>query len=109
MAASPTPEKHMGMEARLARDGATSGVVKPKAGSQAWKGFVQGSLGAAFGACCAHPLDLIKVRMQLQTEVPKLNMVQMGASVFRTQGIPGLFKGVDASAARQLVYSGVRF
>merc|ERR1719169_419655 len=36
-------------------------------------------------------------------------MLQMGASVFKTQGIPGLFKGVDASAARQIVYSGGRF
>jgi solute carrier family 25 oxoglutarate transporter 11 len=47
--------------------------------------------------------------MQLQTEVPKLGMVQMGGAVFRSQGITGLFKGVDASAARQMVYSGVRF
>merc|ERR1719188_1204273 len=43
-----------------------------------WKGFVQGSVGAAVGGSCAHPLDLIKVRMQLQTETPKLNMKQMG-------------------------------
>jgi solute carrier family 25 oxoglutarate transporter 11 len=70
---------------------------------------VQGSAGAMVGGCCAHPLDLIKVRMQLQKEVPPLNMVQMGGSIFKNEGALGLFKGVDASAARQLVYSGVRF
>ena len=55
---------------------------------------MQGSVGAAIGGSCAHPLDLIKagegtqkletqstqltvqVRMQLQTEVPKLSMLQ---------------------------------
>ena len=26
-----------------------------------WQGFVQGSVGAAIGGACAHPLDLIKV------------------------------------------------
>lgn len=97
---------HMGMGARLPR--VPQGEMK-KPGTKLWKGFLQGSLGAAAGGCCAHPLDLIKVRMQLQTEVPKLNMVQMGATVFRNEGFFGLLKGVDASAARQLVYSGVRF
>lgn len=107
MAAAPSGEKpHLGMEARLGR--VPQGEVR-KPSSQAWKGFVQGSVGAAIGSCCAHPLDLIKVRMQLQTEVPRLNMLQMGSSVFRNEGVPGLFKGVDASAARQIVYSGVRF
>jgi solute carrier family 25 oxoglutarate transporter 11 len=80
----------------------------------AWKGFAQGSLGAAVGGAAAHPLDLIKVRMQLQGQgaeanAPKLNMVQMGAHIKKTQGIGGFYKGVDASIARQLVYSGVRF
>lgn len=78
-----------------------------------WKGFVQGSVGAMVGGACAHPLDLIKVRLQLQGQGggggPKLGMVGMGGSIFRSEGALGLFKGVDASMARQLVYSGTRF
>jgi len=96
---------HLGMEARLPR-------VAPgetKKASSLWKGFVQGSVGAAVGGSCAHPLDLIKVRLQLQTEVPKLNMMSMGMRILSNEGALGLFKGVDASAARQLVYSGTRF
>jgi len=96
----------MGMEARLPR---TEQGATRKASSGMWKGFVQGSVGAAVGGSCAHPLDLIKVRMQLQTEGAKLNMLQMGSRIYGTEGILGLFKGVDASAARQLVYSGTRF
>eukprot|EP00933_Yihiella_yeosuensis_P085073 TRINITY_DN99874_c0_g1_i1.p1 TRINITY_DN99874_c0_g1~~TRINITY_DN99874_c0_g1_i1.p1 ORF type:complete len:318 (-),score=78.95 TRINITY_DN99874_c0_g1_i1:143-1096(-) len=106
--AATKEEKHLGMEARLPRvaDGQKKSAA---AGNAVWKGFVQGSVGAAFGGSCAHPLDLIKVRMQLQTETPKLGMVQMGSSILKNEGPLGLFKGVDASAARQLVYSGVRF
>mmetsp|Transcript_127035 Transcript_127035/g.253893 ORF Transcript_127035/g.253893 Transcript_127035/m.253893 type:complete len:310 (+) Transcript_127035:59-988(+) len=87
------------------------GQKRPAKPAQAmWKGFVQGSVGAAIGGACAHPLDLIKVRMQLQTDATnKLNMVQMGRRIFATEGAVGLFKGVDASIARQLVYSGTRF
>jgi len=99
IAVSTPTEKHLGMEARLPQ----------KAAPKVWKGFVQGSLGAAVGGCCAHPLDLLKVRLQLQTETPKLGMSQMCLRIVKTEGPLGLFKGVDASAARQLVYSGVRF
>jgi len=79
-----------------------------KAAPPMWKGFVQGSIGAAVGGSCAHPLDLIKVRMQIQ-QGETLNMLQMGGKILRSEGPLALFKGVDASAARQLVYSGTRF
>eukprot|EP00931_Biecheleriopsis_adriatica_P008230 TRINITY_DN109445_c0_g1_i1.p1 TRINITY_DN109445_c0_g1~~TRINITY_DN109445_c0_g1_i1.p1 ORF type:complete len:335 (-),score=74.67 TRINITY_DN109445_c0_g1_i1:170-1126(-) len=106
MAEAKKEAPHLGMEARLPRTPA--GQTKP-AGQKIWKGFVQGSVGAAIGGSCAHPLDLIKVRLQLQTETPKLSMMQMGVRIAKNEGVLGLFKGVDASAARQLVYSGVRF
>lgn len=106
MAADSKEAPHMGMESRLPRT--PVGQTKSKS-SQIWKGFVQGSVGAAIGGACAHPLDLIKVRMQLQAEGTKLTMLQMGPHIVRNEGPLGLFKGVDASAARQLVYSGVRF
>lgn len=32
--------------------------------------------------------------------------MRMGPHIVRHEGVLGLFKGVDASAARQLVYSG---
>lgn len=71
-------------------------------------------IGCDGGCTVAHPLDLIKVRMQLQGQGgealgPKLNMLTMGAKIGRTEGALGLLKGVDASMARQCVYSGTRF
>ncbi|OMO57654.1 Mitochondrial brown fat uncoupling protein [Corchorus olitorius] len=34
------------------------------------KGFVEGGIAAVVAGCSTHPLDLIKVRMQLQGEIP---------------------------------------
>lgn len=81
-----------------------------------WKGFVTGSLGSMAGGAASHPLDLIKVRLQIQGEAAvggavaqKLGPVGMGVSIVKTQGVPGLFKGLTASLLRQGVYSGTRF
>ncbi|GBG33406.1 Mitochondrial dicarboxylate carrier [Hondaea fermentalgiana] len=75
--------------------------------------FLQGGLAAMAGACASHPLDLIKVRLQLQGEgaasAPKLGPVAMGQSILRNDGVRGLFGGLTASLARQAVYSSVRF
>ncbi|MCI00779.1 mitochondrial-like uncoupling protein 5-like, partial [Trifolium medium] len=42
------------------------------------KGFVEGGIASIIAGCSTHPLDLIKVRMQLQGEnAPKPNPVQV--------------------------------
>ena len=81
-----------------------------------WKGFVQGAVGAMTGAAVSHPLDLIKVRLQIQGEgaaagaaSQRLGTVGMGAAIYRESGVPGLFRGLSASLFRQFFYSGVRF
>lgn len=61
------------------------------------------------GGAASHPLDVIKVRLQVQGEGvqtgPRLNPLQMGRSIFVTDGITGLFRGLTASLLRQGVYS----
>jgi len=81
-----------------------------------WKGFVTGSLGSMAGGAASHPLDLIKVRLQIQGEEAaglnkgvKLSPLGMGKHIIQTQGPTGLFKGLSASLLRQGVYSGTRF
>ena len=86
-----------------------------------WKGFVQGAVGAMAGASVSHPLDLIKVRMQIQGEAAasaaggaegaatRVGMFGMGVNIFREGGPPALFRGLSASLFRQFFYSGVRF
>jgi solute carrier family 25 oxoglutarate transporter 11 len=84
----------------------------------AWKGFAQGAIGAMVGASASHPLDLIKVRMQIEGEAaasagaaagPRVGMVGLGRSIFQESGVPGLFRGLTASLFRQFFYSGGRF
>ena len=61
------------------------------------------------GGAASHPLDVIKVRLQVQGEGaltgPRLNPFQMGRSIVSTDGFPGLFRGLTASLLRQGVYS----
>mmetsp|Transcript_29411 Transcript_29411/g.36343 ORF Transcript_29411/g.36343 Transcript_29411/m.36343 type:complete len:323 (-) Transcript_29411:614-1582(-) len=80
-----------------------------------YRRFVQGGLAAMAGGAASHPLDVIKVLLQIQGEgsaVPgarKLGLFQMGQKVFFNDGVTGLFRGLTASLLRQGVYSSVRF
>ncbi|KAK8958540.1 Mitochondrial uncoupling protein 5 [Platanthera guangdongensis] len=99
------------------------------------KGFVEGGIAAVVAGCTTHPLDLIKVRMQLQGEsavpvpsvrpalafsesaaavphgppVPRrLGPIAVGVKIFRTEGPAALFSGVSATILRQALYSTTR-
>ncbi|QIW96812.1 hypothetical protein AMS68_002330 [Peltaster fructicola] len=69
-----------------------------------------GGSASCFAACVTHPLDLIKVRLQMQkSDGPKKNMTQMFVHIFRNNGVLGLYKGLSASLLRQITYSTTRF
>lgn len=82
-----------------------------------YRKFVSGALAAMAGSAASHPLDVIKVNLQVQGEKAalqgnskKLGPFSMGVKIFKTDGInKGLFKGLSASLFRQAIYSGVRF
>ncbi|KAK9071520.1 hypothetical protein SSX86_010089 [Deinandra increscens subsp. villosa] len=59
------------------------------------KGFVEGGIASIVAGCSTHPLDLIKVRMQLQGENSP-------------DGAAALFSGVSATVLRQTLYSTTR-
>lgn len=71
------------------------------------------------GGAASHPLDVIKVRLQVQGEVEalknvnannvRLGPIQMGMYIVQKEGYGGLFKGLTASLLRQGIYSSVRF
>jgi solute carrier family 25 oxoglutarate transporter 11 len=95
------------------------------------KGFVEGGAASVVAGCSTHPLDLIKVRMQLHGELPapppmrfalvfpfpqhhhhhhqdllrKPGPIAMGAQILRAEGPAGLLSGVSATVLRQAVYS----
>jgi solute carrier family 25 oxoglutarate transporter 11 len=92
------------------------------------KGFVEGGIASVVAGCSTHPLDLIKVRMQLLGEQnvrpafafanvgagypavelahqKRVGPISVGIRVVQTEGVSALFSGVSASMLRQAVYS----
>jgi len=99
------------------------------------KGFVEGGIASIIAGCSTHPLDLIKVRMQLQGESspaaqlrpalafhshsigaaqtiaippPRVGLVSVGVKIFQQEGVAALFSGVSATVLRQTLYSTTR-
>ncbi|XP_051117645.1 mitochondrial uncoupling protein 4-like [Andrographis paniculata] len=94
------------------------------------KGFVEGGIASVVAGCATHPLDLIKVRMQLHGEaaaataapvglpntssvhqgvrVPKIGPISVGLRILRREGVAALFSGVSATVLRQGLYSTTR-
>ncbi|CAI7798343.1 unnamed protein product [Closterium sp. NIES-53] len=84
----------------------------------AWKGFVEGGVASMIAGVATHPLDLLKVRMQLlgegsakatagATGAPG-GALRVAAEVMRENGVKGLFTGVSATMMRQILYSATR-
>jgi solute carrier family 25 oxoglutarate transporter 11 len=98
------------------------------------KGFVEGGVASIVAGVSTHPLDLIKVRMQLQGEIPappqfrpalafhgnggsihipthqppRVGPISVGLKIFQTEGVAALFTGVSATVLRQTLYSTTR-
>ncbi|EOA28996.1 hypothetical protein CARUB_v10025249mg [Capsella rubella] len=96
------------------------------------KGFAEGGIASIVAGCSTHPLDLIKVRMQLQGEsgsvqtnlrpalafqssttvatAPPLRVgvIGVGSRLIREEGVRALFSGVSATMLRQCLYSTTR-
>ncbi|CAI9758200.1 unnamed protein product [Fraxinus pennsylvanica] len=98
------------------------------------KGFVEGGIASIIAGCSTHPLDLIKVRMQLQGEAsapnpalrpalafptsahhhvhlpppPRVGPISVGVRIIQQDGAKALFSGVSATILRQTLYSTTR-
>ncbi|KAK8921949.1 Mitochondrial uncoupling protein 5 [Platanthera zijinensis] len=100
------------------------------------KGFVEGGIASIVAGCSTHPIDLLKVRMQLQGEssaaVPAIRpalsfpgtssvvmphptpaprppgLIAMGGKILRAEGPAALFSGISATVLRQTLYSTTR-
>ncbi|XP_071707077.1 mitochondrial uncoupling protein 5-like [Rutidosis leptorrhynchoides] len=91
------------------------------------KGFVEGGIASIVAGCSTHPLDLIKVRMQLQGEnhqvrpapaslgtnipvtgPPRVGPVAVGMRIIQQDGAAALFSGISATVLRQTLYSTTR-
>jgi hypothetical protein len=74
------------------------------------RSFFFGAISAMTGAAFSHPLDLIKVRLQIQdsTGSPP-TLCGVVRTVFRDGGFCGFFAGLGAALLRQFVFTGTRF
>ncbi|KAI5558341.1 hypothetical protein BDE02_17G033900 [Populus trichocarpa] len=95
------------------------------------KGFAEGGVASIIAGASTHPLDLIKVRMQLQGESqsqiyppstanislpttlelpppPRVGPLSIGVRIIQSEGAAALFSGVSATILRQTLYSTTR-
>lgn len=84
------------------------------------KSFVEGGIASIVAGCSTHPMDLVKVRMQLQgsepspalafsgAAPPKPGPLAVGIKIVRSEGAAALFSGVSATVLRQTLYSTTR-
>ncbi|KAM5363256.1 hypothetical protein ACJZ2D_012095 [Fusarium nematophilum] len=71
--------------------------------------FWFGGSASSLAACVTHPLDLVKVRLQMRTGNAPKNMVGTFVHILRSDGPLGLYSGISASLLRQMTYSTARF
>ncbi|EME87810.1 uncharacterized protein MYCFIDRAFT_129539 [Pseudocercospora fijiensis CIRAD86] len=67
-----------------------------------------GGSASCLAACVTHPLDLCKLQMQ-KSDGPKKGMVGMFTHIVKSDGVPGLYRGLTAALLRQITYSTTRF
>ncbi|KAI2642208.1 putative dicarboxylate carrier protein [Xylaria nigripes] len=70
--------------------------------------FWFGGSASSMAACVTHPLDLVKVRLQLRSGDAPKNMSGTIVHIVKTVGPRGLYDGLTASLLRQMTYSTVR-
>lgn len=68
--------------------------------------YIAGGSGAIFSSICIHPIDLVKVRLQVANTAAEgsVSGLSIAKSVVRNEGVKGLFSGLSAAVARQAVY-----
>eukprot|EP01084_Bolivina_argentea_P305418 527618_1 len=78
--------------------------------SAAWKAirpFIIGGLAGSSATCCIQPIDMVKVRIQLQGEgggTVTTNPLKIGSQIIAQDGVRGLYRGLSAAILRQCTY-----
>jgi len=86
---------------------AFAGDVKLSTGA----GFIVGGAASMSSAVCTHPLDVLKVRLQVSGEGVKVKTTSITAELLAMgkKGLPGFYQGLSGSLLRQATYSATRF
>lgn len=76
---------------------------------KAAKPFVVGSASGMFSTCCIQPIDMVKVRIQLQAGTAEAaGPITVASNMLKNEGLGGMYKGLSAALTRQVVYTGAR-
>jgi len=73
--------------------------------------ILAGAAAGATGAAIANPTDLVKVRMQAEKpgEAQRYkNTMDAFVSIYKTEGIPGLYRGVGPTTQRAMLLTGTQ-
>lgn len=72
--------------------------------------FILGGTSGCFATLCIQPLDMIKVRIQLLSEMGKKNLglVSVAKDIYKTNGLLYMYKGLDSALVRQVFYGTAR-
>jgi len=74
-----------------------------------FKGFLTGSIAGSFATCCIQPIDMVKVRVQINaSEGGVTNPVTIASTMIKEEGFLSLYNGLGAGLLRQVVYTGSR-
>ncbi|GAB65155.1 mitochondrial 2-oxoglutarate/malate carrier protein [Plasmodium cynomolgi strain B] len=82
-------------------------IIEKKSPLEKVKPFVVGGVSGMFATFCVQPLDMIKVRIQLNAEGKNAvkNPFIIGKNIIVNEGVLSLYKGLDAGLTRQIVYT----
>lgn len=72
--------------------------------------FLFGASANCTATAVTHPMDVLKVRLQLDGQVAakKTRLVHCAQSVFQLEGTRGFFRGLSPAFLRQIFYGGTR-
>jgi len=70
--------------------------------------FFIGGLSACSATCCIQPIDMVKVRIQLQEGKVNRNPFSIAGTMLRNEGVFIFYRGLSAALFRQLTYGMTR-
>jgi solute carrier family 25 oxoglutarate transporter 11 len=71
--------------------------------------FLRGGLSGMFATTCIQPIDMVKVRIQVQEGANiNRNPFSIGAQMIRNEGLLSMYKGLSAGLLRQATYTTAR-
>ncbi|KNH06676.1 hypothetical protein XU18_2504 [Perkinsela sp. CCAP 1560/4] len=74
-----------------------------------WWNFPVATLGGAIAWTVVHPMDMVKVRMQMRMEAKvDAGLMTSFRSIIAERGILGIYDGLSAGISRQMVYTTCR-